>query len=273
MIFSTRVILLLSSLALLANCTTISLTIPGATIESSESAGKGKKELGPSLEPAREIEYTDTVSSRPPNLDQANAGGATHTLLHQARFGLPSNFEIGGELGVDTTSSGDLQTAIMLVGKYQFLGPTKDKAKKGDATASLFGRLGWVSADGSGDQNTTFGPGGFPWTATVDAYFSMAGMSFGYRVADPFLIYFAGSYQHITSKIEVDQSPATDNSDPGGRFTRDRDGHSVAYGMGAQLRVGKVFYFHGKLMMFSFELDGIDKEESLYGAGGFHFYF
>ena len=264
---------LLSSLFIFANCSTISLTIPGATIESPEVAGKGKRELGPSAEPAREIEYSDSVNARPPDLENAREGGATHTILHQARFGLGEKFELGGEMGIDDSSSGDIQYAFMIVSKFQLFGANKKSAKRGDFSGGLFARLGYVSADGSGDQSSTFGPGGFPWDATVRAYYSMLGISFGYRVADPLLVYLSGSYQNILSKIEVNQSPANDNSDPGGSFSRDRNGNSTAAGLGMQFRLGKIFYFHGKLMMFHFSIDGIEDENTFFGGGGFHFYF
>lgn len=115
----------------LCHCSSISLKLPGATIESPEVAGKGKRELGPSLEPAREVEYSNAANARPPDLDNARLTGATHSLLHQARFGLGDRFELGGNVGLDLTNS-DWQTTSMLIGKFQLLGPTKAAAKAGD---------------------------------------------------------------------------------------------------------------------------------------------
>ncbi len=264
-------ILTISVFLLLTHCTSISLKLPGATIESPQVAGKGKKELGPSLEPAREIEYSDAVNSRPPDLDNARALGATHSLLHQARFGLSDRFELGGHLGIDTTSS-DLQTTYMLIGKFQIFGPTKGEAKAGDSSAGLFARVSYTKADGSGDQSVTFGPGGFPWSATVSAVGTMAGASFGHQVSDSVLLYFSGSYQNVRSSVKIDQQPADDLSDPGGSYRRDRDGRSLAYGAGLQIRLGKVYHFHLKAMQFEFYMDGIEDYQGLVGAGGFNFY-
>ncbi len=254
-----------------ARCSSMQMKLPGATIESSEVLGKGKKQLGPSLEPTREIEFTGSASSRPPNLDNAMATGATHNLLHQAHFGLGDRFELGGEAAFDFGS--DLQTMLFFTGKFQFIGRPKSEAKRGDFSGSLFGRLGHTRVDGSGDQATLFGPGGFPWSAQVEAMLAMIGMSYGYRFSDKFMAYLGVSYQHMTTKIVVDQEAASDNSNPGGHYQRERDGQNLSYGLGAQWRLGKIFHLHGKLMMFNFNFDGIDDHEDLYAGGGFHFYF
>ena len=259
------------SFLFLTHCTSISLKLPGATIESPQVPGKGKKYLGPMVEPTREVEYSDAVNARPPDLNNARPLGATHSLLHQARFGLGDRFELGGNLGVDLTSS-DLQTTYMLVGKFQIFGPNQSEAKAGDASAAVFGRVSYTSADGSGDQSVTFGPGGYPWSATVSAIGTMAGLSFGQQISDSILFYLSGAYQNVQSSIKVDQQPADDASDLGGSYSRERNGRSMAYGAGLQFRAGKVFHFHVKAMQFEFFMDGLPDQTGLVGSGGFNFY-
>ena len=263
----------LSFLIFTCRCQSVNLAIPGATIESSEALGRTwQKELGPSAEPARGIEYISNAGQRPPNLDTPQELGNTHHIQHQARFGIAQKFDWGIAVGLDS-AGGSNSTSIMAVGKFQFLGPSRLEAQEGDFSGAVFGRLGHAYSRNTGDQATEFGPGGFDWKALASAWYSMLGVSFGYRLTNSWLLYAGGSYQHILSRIEIEQQAASDNSDPGGTYDKSRNGNSTALGLGSRLGIGKVFALHVKLMHYRFELDGLAKEDTLFAGGGFSFYF
>lgn len=268
-----KIVLYVFLLIFICRCQSVNLSIPGATIESSEALGRTwQKELGPSAEPARGVEFTTNGGQRPPNLDAPNELGNTHHVQHQARFGIAQRFEWGVAVGLDTVGD-DASTSIMANGKFQFLGPSRLEAQAGDFSGAVFGRLGHAYANRSGDQATEFGPGGFDWKALASSWYSMLGVSFGYRVHSSWLVYVGGSYQHILSSIKIDQQPASDNSDPGGAFEKTRNGNSTALGLGSRVGIGKVFALNVKLMHYRFELAGLPKEDTLFAGGGFSFYF
>jgi hypothetical protein len=85
-------------------------------------------------------------------------------------------------LGSSLTS---LFTGLQAKLQYQIFGEPTQKAKDSNFSMSIFASGSAPSESKSGDQKGTFGPGGYPWKATISTSAISYGLSTGYRWTPP----------------------------------------------------------------------------------------
>lgn len=152
---------------------------------------------------------TSDASRRPPTWD--NSVESTSRLSGRIRFPVGRH---PLELGLGIYNYGGFGLL-----KYQFLGPFRAQAKKGDFSFSFVGKAS-ASANltKTGDQDGTFGSGGNPWEAKISATAVDAGVLLGWRAADSFLLYGGGLKSFSTVEAFIDQKKSNDGLNAGGKY-------------------------------------------------------
>src|SRR5262249_3326016 len=148
--------LLLSAICISA-CTTVQVSTPYPQIET--PTVPGKTTFGFSLygESGRTMQYSSDAAARPPDWDH-DKDQPQRDLDHALMLGLGSRLQVGAQYGFFTNMP-------MATAKLQLIGDPRTTAKSGNISIAAFGRGGWQSNYGSGDQAVKFGPSGFPWTS------------------------------------------------------------------------------------------------------------
>lgn len=149
--------------------------------------------------PGREVTLFADASNRPPVYStnfEANQRrhGAVYGGLGYALKGVAFS---GGLLGANSLIEG-----IWVGGKLQVLGK---EGLLGSSPLQLsgWGRFGGQSASKSGNQNGTFGPGGYPWEVERSGSFFNLGVSVGYEVTSGVVPYIGIGKGTATAKATV----------------------------------------------------------------------
>ncbi len=205
----------------LVGCSSLQIVVPLPHVEVPEVQGPPHNMMYMETQGGIAFEATSDASARPPNL----ASARTKDLGNTPAIGLGFSFEKlsrlqlsfgGAMLGSSLTS---LFTGLQAKLQYQIFGEPTQKAKDSNFSMSIFASGSAPSESKSGDQKGTFGPGGYPWKATISTSAISYGLSTGYRWTPQTLLYFGVATSSPTVKVSIDQSPSTDNSDLGGNYS------------------------------------------------------
>lgn len=129
--------------------------------------------------------------------------------------------------------------------KYQFIGEGARHAEADDFAAAVYLRTGFVQNSNDGDQESTFGAGGYKWKSKTENSFVHAGVSVGHHVSKVALIYAGVAGGNYWAKARVDQDPS--GTDPGGSYNAGFKGWGLTEALGVQFAWKKVqFYVAGE---------------------------
>lgn len=228
-------------LASLVGCAGISIYSPGPMIEAPEVPAK--LELGFAVEPATKYEYTGDASARPPTLDNPEARSGS-MLVGRLGYAVAESFEIGGRLLPGGSGAFPLG-GLALTAKVQFVGDNKTQG----LCAAVYGGTFFSSTASSGDQNGTFGPGGYNWKAEANAKTLSAGVSIGYRQSPTALFFLAASFanQRISGSIHHDASSNL-SSHAADYSLNELDGNTRAIAAGARFGEKAILQLDARLL-------------------------
>lgn len=192
-------------------CGSLRTAGPSAIVESPEVAlteDHGVSGLA-RTEPTQEFLLVDDASERPlvirnpPDLD--NSGG----IVFGPRVVVAPRFQLGGALSpliLDFSRGFILDGRLMA--RYQFYGKTYAKDPSPGWLAGVFSHVNYGHNKTHGDQDGTFGPGGYPWRARATFRGFDLGLSVGYRWSRSALVYVgvANELYDVQGKVEQDTS-------------------------------------------------------------------
>jgi len=212
----------------LSSCSNLSTKLTTATISPSEITADGTSRLDVMSAPSQNYTSTSDASARPPTFtantysERILSGTFVHTFWNRVQFGLGLNS--------DFALLGSVQ--LQLLGE-----PNKEGFNSTLGVSSDFS-----SFSKSGDQKGTFGPGGYPWKASISQNTNSAQFAIGYRFNPNVLPFIGYSQSSHSIKSKIDQSVSTDNSDQGGSYEKNESAASKAAGLGIKLTSGNVHF-------------------------------
>ena len=213
----------------LMGCQSLDVNLPAPRIESPESVGMKKFIIGGTVTGAGKFRATSNAGERPPNLTDTALAGALN-VGPVGEYGITDHLSTGLEIDIGGANSSIFGQGRI---KYQLMGSTWTKKETGPQL-SIWVRGGSGSGSEEGNQKVEFGSGGYPWTGTITDTMIGSGISFGYRTSERTLLYTGFAADKHSLKAEINQSAATDNSDPGGTYSRTYSGKASALGLGVR---------------------------------------
>jgi hypothetical protein len=224
----------LTTVAGLSGCTSVDMNLPEPIVESPEVVGEtGRGMIGLGYFNTHTVSAVNNGASRPPVLRAQDEDGSGDLSL-DGDIGLFRRFQVGVRLGPITPIG-------LLEVKYQIWGsPLLGTETSGDTPelesdrilVAVFGRVGQGSRSAHGDQQSTFGPGGFPWSATGQLGVMGAGFSLGYRIHPTFSIFTGGAFDRYHVHASDSQDPSSDGTSQGGQYSQDYDGSASTFAIG-----------------------------------------
>ncbi len=229
-------------------CASLVANVPGAQVQSSETAG-GESDFGYKVGNFNIAQYkfTSDASARPPNLSIPDL--TLNNLVVQGDGLYSFNPRFDASLFLSSAGNG-------IGAKYQLLGPAAGESKTGDYSLAVFGRTGFSEIRKSGNQNGSFGPGGFSWQATARTQFTEGGLSFGKKTDDETLVFLGLSTSKILINGDIKQDPTADGVNLGGKYsTGNLQGQTYTAALGLdfgqlskkQIQVGATQYQIGEI--------------------------
>lgn len=217
---------LLPLLALLvAACAQVRVNTPNPRVETPEVRGDALKwKFGVAGGDSHHFYATHEGGKRPPDLNQPDIAGNLD-IYPGVAFQPVAPLEVGLEANI-------LGTGLNGLLKYQFVGEGTRHSEEGDLAAAIFLRTGFVQNSNSGDQESTFGSGGYKWSSKTENSFVHAGLSVGQHVSKVALLYAGVAGGNYWANARIDQDPG--GTDPGGSYTASYKGWGVTEALGAQ---------------------------------------
>lgn len=214
----------------LCACQSISVYAPGPLLETPLTSGVENR-LGMQLgyRTGQYATITDNAGERPtPDFNQPRLK-SNGDLYGGLSYAFAKRVEIRGDLGMAT----NLGIGAMI--KYQFLGNPLAETAKGNFAMSTYGFATSGSTTRSGDQAVTFGPGGYDWKASLSMTGLGLGLSAGYSLLDPVMIFMAASRAWYNASYEVSHEASEDGAYPAADFSGTQHGSADAMGLGLNL--------------------------------------
>ena len=221
-------------LAYECGCTTLAVNIPMPSVSSPEVRGtSGRLSIESGLIDSQQVDFTDSANARPPDFSSRHIVHAVILPVGLA-VGIMDRAQVQGNVSA-------LLGSAWLLAQYQLIGEPSSTATEGNFALALqlMGGGAWTTA--SGDQQVTFGPGGFPWHGSADASFFGPGVSLGYRFNEALLMYGGFAFNWYRGHSSIVQNASKDGASVGGTYTYDSDG--IASDVTLALQWGRKFSF------------------------------
>lgn len=221
-------------LFLLTACSGLEIVTPNPRTEVPELPGAGVIHFQAEGTNAHQYEATTDASARPPTFNRKleKAGAFVGSIAYSPIDPLAFGFEID-----------PVHINFAAYAKYQFLGGTFLQGGPGNFSGMVYLRAGGGSRSKSGNQNGTFGAGGYPWKGTITNQMAMSGLSFGYRFTESLMTYAGASYGGYWLKTNIDQESANGNA--GGNYKDSAKGSAQVYGGGVAVNLGNALLLVG----------------------------
>lgn len=225
LLFSATLLLLLNA------CNSIQVSLPTARVYNPEIPKQSAIQLELNNNAGGNYTLAESPEKRPPEYKpEVNLSSVTSGLLE---FGTQDWLSLGVGISVPWNLFGKIQA--------QILGPNRFSETEGPSL-SIFADAGIATDTESGDQKDTFGPGGFNWKGTGSIMGLGTGVSLGYRFNPNFMMYLGYAYQTILTSVTIEQDPADDNSDPGGKYKDKATGRSMNAALGLDFSTRSVSF-------------------------------
>jgi len=244
-------------------CANLQTTLPTTRFESSEVPGHLHARFTVGAGTAEDITITNDASLRPVVFNEYITQSAE--LLAKASLGLGERFEI--------SVKGALPSSILTKGKFQFVGDPAANAKEGNFSITITAGIGDSYLGKSGDQNGTFGPGGYNWSAYVGTVIYDVGLIAGYRPSDRFIIYGGPFFSAYSLYGSINQAQSDNGLSPAQNYPLSGNGTSYGGNLGAQIYFGskRKFSLILDLTAQSLQWPGIGAQGSMGGGALFEF--
>lgn len=185
-------------------CSTLSVNVPGPLIESPELAGEsGKIEFGAGLDNSTNYTYTSDASKRPPTLNSPEVKTDAKYLFARGGYSVLDWLEIGLRIFPGPSVQTIFFAGGGVTARAQLIGVGNAPGVK----FALYGAALQAMMSANGDQNGTFGAGGYNWRASAKGVTTTGGASLGYRFAESnalLFIAFAYADQKVSGTIDQD---------------------------------------------------------------------
>jgi hypothetical protein len=209
----------------LAACSQVRVNTPNPRVETPEVRGdQFKWKFGVAGGDSHHFYATHEGGARPPDLTKPQARGNLDVYP-----GLAFQPWAPVEMGVEANLLG---TGLNALVKYQFVGEGTRHAEEDDFAAAVYMRSGFVQNNNSGDQESTFGAGGYKWSSKTENSFVHAGVSVGQHVSKVALVYAGVAAGNYWARARIDQDAS--GTDPGGSYHASFKGWGVTEALGAQ---------------------------------------
>jgi hypothetical protein len=246
----------------LGACTSVRVSTPYPQIDTPMVAGKTTFGFSFYGESGRTTEFSNNASSRPPDWDHLKTAPVSD-VDHSLMLGLGSRIQVGAQYGFVTHMP-------MATAKLQLLGSPRATAKAGNFSLAAFGRGGWQSNQGSGDQAVAFGPGGYPWKSRANLSAMGYGGSAGIHLDDRTMLFGGVSFDRYNASARIDQSVSSDGSSPAYSIGSSLKGWAQSAGAG--LSAGRSFVFNANFLATRFKWDGHDPINAWSITFGFEYF-
>lgn len=221
-----------AALCLLNACSSLSVDLPVSRFELPETNGREahRTQISAQLESSHKYEMTPDAGVRPPNFSRP-------TIDTEAAFGAHGSYGIADHFDLSLkTSLG--RSPWMLFGKYQILGENLENATEGNVSLALTGGVGYAQSTNKGDQNGTFGAGGYNWEGQITTLATDAALIAGYRASDSVLFYASGFYSNYRMEAKINQSASDNGLSAGGEYRNAENAYQRGANLGLALSVG-----------------------------------
>lgn len=227
-----------------AACVSIEVDVPGPLMSAPElSAKKGETQFTFGTEQSTRYTFTQDASRRPLDLTPSSRSGGY--IFGNVGYSVAEWFQVS--VGLIPTSLGTpLNVGTQFLGHLQVIGHGTEAGAK----LAIFGGYLSTSVSTGGNQNGTFGPGGFNWKARAWSQTLTIGGSAGYRFSVGPLFYIAGGYadQMLAGTVEHalsddGLSPAVDYALPTLNGSTKSVGLGLLFGTSPQMSIqARQFY-------------------------------
>jgi hypothetical protein len=254
--------LLLSLLASsLCACTSVVVNTPYPQIETPMVPGRTTFGFNVNGESGRTVKFSDDAAKRPPDWDNVQVQPTTD-LNNSLFLGIGSRLQLGGQYGFFTHMP-------FATAKIQLLGSPRMTAKAGNFSLAAYGRSGWQSNNGSGNQATEFGPGGFPWKSTANLGVMGYGGSAGIHISDDTMIFGGVAYDSYRASAKITQDASSDGTSPAYSVSTSAKGWAQSVGGG--ISIGRSFLFNLSVLSTKFKWDTREPINALSVTAGLEF--
>lgn len=235
----------------LLGCANLYSIGPSALVESPEVLNHktGEVSFFVRAEPGQYFNLVNDASSRPLNVKNPPELKQQVLLTGGANLSLSKQIEAGGAFDFGGLFNSSLLTRGQL--KIQLAGVPEESAPPSPHRFAVYGHpiLGTVAV--GGDQDGTWGPGGYPWHAKSKFLGFNYGMSYGYRFSDTFMVYTGAAKENHSLEASVTQDEGRSNSPAAFARLPKTKGHSLSYALGiintgASRFNGAIYYIENK---------------------------
>lgn len=245
----------------ICGCSTIVVNAPGAMIESPEiQSAPGKFEFGFGYDDAARYVYTADASARPPNLSNPEIQDGSY-LFGRAGYTVVDWLEIGMRL-MPGAAENLLFGGIGATARIQLVGTGPGPGIK----VAIFGGALQTESAAHGDQNGTFGNGGYNWKASAHAVTLTGGGSIGVRFTKPdILVFVAGGYADQALSGSITQDASSNGLSPAASYSlANVRGQTATGALG--LRLGKEIQFGVEARLIKRNWPGLSVPETRGGG-------
>jgi hypothetical protein len=251
------------SCTLLCACTSVAVNTPYPQIETPMVAGKTTFGFGLYGESGRTVQFSSDASTRPPDWNDEKFESTTD-LEQDLMMGFGTRFQVGAQYGFFTHMP-------FITAKLQLLGDPRTTAKAGNISLAVYGRTGWQSNSNSGNQDVTFGPGGFPWSSRANLSVMGFGGSAGIHLDDKTMIFGGVAYDAYRSSARITQDASSDGSSPAYSVSTAENGWAQSVGGG--LSFGRSFVFNLSALGTHFKWGANESINAFSMTAGFEYFF
>lgn len=208
------------------------MQLPSSRLDSPEVLGAGTNRFQFSIGSSahKNATFTEDASYRPPDLSEPKFE-VNNPLSGSFGWGIFENFELGLRTSVGPSP-------WRLIGKFQLLGDSREKAKQGNFSLAITGGIGYTVATNSGDQKGLLGPGGYKWNANVKTWTTEAALIAGYRVTDGVLLYSGGFYASYDINGRINHEKSDDGLSPEAEYEFKYGGYQSGANAGVRFEFG-----------------------------------
>ena len=244
-------------------CSSLSVNVPGPLIESPELSGEsGKIEFGGGLDNSTSYSYTSDASKRPPTLNSPEVKTDAKYLYARGGYSVLDWLEIGLRILPGSAIQNLFFAGGGVTARAQLIGVGTAPGVK----FAVYGAALQAFTSSSGDQNGTFGAGGYNWRASAKGVTTTGGASLGYRFAESnALLFIAAAYADQKVSGTIDQDLSSNGTSPAASYVlSDVRGNTRTAALGARFGNRIQFGMEARYIMRSWPGTGVPE---IHGGG------
>jgi hypothetical protein len=216
-------------ISMTAACNSISTNLSSSRFESPEVPGHLRWRLAGGGGTDQQVTFTYDASDRP--ISFANVINVVSEFpLLKGSLGLSDRFEIGVRY--------NFPSQFLAKAKFQVVGDAGDIARKGNFSLALTAGAGADYTSRAGNQEGTFGPGGYGWSASSTTSIYDFSLIAGVRPGDNFLIFVSPFVSTYGISGNINQAASDNGQSPAANYPLIGNGVSYGGSLGLQFFFG-----------------------------------